>query len=1025
MIIYIGGITDMKNLFSKVVLMILVLTMTVSIGMTVSAKEYPDDGYWANEAIDAAIANGLLYGKGNGNIDSEANLTRAEMAAIMVRSFGASVKADASQYVDLDPSAWYYDEFAKAIQMRVFEGDGTGLMRPNDNITREEVFTVVARAMVLSNSDHSALNKFGDANQISSWAKDYMSILTQKAYVNGDNLGNVNPQAYITRAEFAQLMHNIFKTYYTSQGTYADKIDSKSSMINVGDVTFKNITIEGDLVIGDGNGKGTIRLENVDIKGRLLVRGAARIELVRTTVGEMVVVNNYNKVVHFDNYRNEKVFDGIILNTKATFKQRGGGGSVGETDSYVTVTFIDDNGATVGTVELKKGNSMYDEGKSMPSYAKSYTGYEKHKVIPGFYNESDDNNAYTVNWDWYIKPSNVAEALTKDWKNFTVDTKVEEDIEVLLRVKEFKANVFVKKLEDKLPIGFPFPTYYEPETRFADSIKDILSKRTILDALENSGYWSNVTQKLASFGLIDNAVDKNIKIQSVTIKFSDVLGGKEKTRKFIVDTAKQSLGNNAKLTEAFNKYVIAVVESTEPQQITGLLEEAIIYELNNDSSSVSAIQQVVRTMLADDDAFEGITGIDPSSLNTMERDYIVDETCALLETDSVDRTTAIDAAVEYLITPAFRNELNDIIDYSIEYLNNHPDKRDEIIDDIIDKIYKEELDTLVYELVNNDKFTVTAKISFVAEGLKNKLLAEYKYEDYVGNLIPDRLNKLFEIYPEAKLKEIYDNAIDNTIAQVDEFLADLGRDSSTVGKIDSGLTVVVNPVVDIYIPLYEGLRNAITNKANGNFYYDENKYVQEIINLLSADSVFEYAGNTSETLSGYRIKSLDAYYDLIVKLVILGDDALVWYADNNAIEEFERITDSYQKLILKYVDVIADILDAYANDGTLPNSKLSAVEEAIKAKFPELINNLVAWYKDSDLNKDFNDSDFQKVQDKIRQVFEYVNITTDEYFDVILNNKNLENIHKLDEYFEKISEDEYKFEVKGNIVTFLRDIVDA
>jgi len=327
----------MKNLLLKVILFVLMLTMLVSVGMAVSAMEYPDEGYWANEAIDAAIGNGLLQGKENGNIDSEANLTRAEMATIMVRAFGATVSADISEYTDLQPSAWYYDEFAKAVHMRVFEGDGTGRMRPNDNITREEVFAVVARALVLRNSDHSPLNKFNDASDISNWAKDYMSILAQKSYVNGDNLGNCNPKKNITRAEFAQLMHNIFRTYYTKSGNYTGKSDVNSSMINVGDVTFKNVTVQGDLVIGDGNGKGTIRLENVDIKGRLLVRGSARVELVKTTVGEMVVVNNYNTVVHFDNYRDEKVFDGIILNTDATFKPAinppshghgGGGGSV-------------------------------------------------------------------------------------------------------------------------------------------------------------------------------------------------------------------------------------------------------------------------------------------------------------------------------------------------------------------------------------------------------------------------------------------------------------------------------------------------------------------------------------------------------------------------------------------------------------------------------------------------------------------------------------------------------------------------
>ena len=143
----------MKNLFLRVVSMVIIIAMMSSFGITASAKEYPDAGYWANEAIDAAVANGLLHGRENGKIDSEANLTRAEMAAVMVRAFGATIKADVSRFSDLDPSAWYYDDFAKAVQMRVFQGDDTGRMRPNDYITREEVFAVVSRALVLNTSD--------------------------------------------------------------------------------------------------------------------------------------------------------------------------------------------------------------------------------------------------------------------------------------------------------------------------------------------------------------------------------------------------------------------------------------------------------------------------------------------------------------------------------------------------------------------------------------------------------------------------------------------------------------------------------------------------------------------------------------------------------------------------------------------------------------------------------------------------------------------------------------------------------
>ncbi len=905
----------MKNLFSKVILMVLLVTMTISVGMTVNAMEYPDDGYWANEAIDAAVANGLLHGKGNGYIDSESNLTRAEMAAIMVRAFGASVKADARQFVDLAPSAWYYDEFAKAIQMKVFEGDGSGYMHPNDNITREEVFTVVARAMVLSDTDHSSLNKFGDADQISDWAKDYMSILTKKSYVNGDNLGNANPKAYITRAEFAQIMYNIFKTYYLNTGSYSDKVYDACVMINAETVDFKNVVVKGDLVIGDGANLSTIKLTNVTIEGRLLVRGSARIELKNTTVGEMVVVNNYNSVVHFDNYRSEKVFNGIILNTKATFKKiRSGGGSTGGdvTTTYVTVTFINEEGVTVDTVELKKGNSMSDEGKSMPSYTKSADGYVKNSEISDLY-VGDKEFTHVVNWNWYIKPS-VTEPLTKDWKKFTVDTKVEEDIQVLLRVKEFTADVFVKKLDD----GFPFATYYEPTTRFADTLKDILSNRVILDALKASDYWDNTVQKLENYNLID--ADKNIKIQSIMVRFSDILGGKDKTRDFIIKTSMKSFidGGNDELEKAFKAYIIDAVGSSDADYVSdtkGLMVKAFEHIIDEAIAEhrddlLNKLEALAHTIMEDPAAFNEITdgAYDYDSLTPDQRDSIIDQVVVKLETKSTERDQIVSTLVNYLFNGNHGTELDALVHYANIYLSEHEDE----LELLIEKIYGDDIDNLVEQLIDKDteEFRIDGRIKFVAEGLKKEIENNYKYEDYIGSKIPERLKKIFEIYPEQKIKDIYNEAIINLEKDIDDALNDVKTTGE--GFVACGITVVVDPIADVYSPLYDGVVEFIKNKdvfCYGNTDGD-NIYLPEFIELLSPDSLFENAGNKSNTLTGYRIKLLDDYYNLLVKLVILGDDALVWYAGNSTADEFERITDNYQQLILKYVDVAADKSEA-------------------------------------------------------------------------------------------------------------------
>ena len=60
-----------------------------------------DKSAWYAEAVSAAVDNGLLYGKSSTTLDPNGDMTRAEMAAIINRSFGCYKAADISQYKDV------------------------------------------------------------------------------------------------------------------------------------------------------------------------------------------------------------------------------------------------------------------------------------------------------------------------------------------------------------------------------------------------------------------------------------------------------------------------------------------------------------------------------------------------------------------------------------------------------------------------------------------------------------------------------------------------------------------------------------------------------------------------------------------------------------------------------------------------------------------------------------------------------------------------------------------------------------
>lgn len=163
---------------------------------------------WAYDAVVYALNNGILKGDDN-QVFPDRLLTRAELAAIINRSLGFSEKAEISAYADVSKDAWYYDDMATAVKANIFRGYDNRLT-PESAVTREEVFTVIARAYNL-NSTNGELPQFDDVESISDWAKDSVVALWEKEYINGDN-NSIRPKDNITRAELAQILYNISKT---------------------------------------------------------------------------------------------------------------------------------------------------------------------------------------------------------------------------------------------------------------------------------------------------------------------------------------------------------------------------------------------------------------------------------------------------------------------------------------------------------------------------------------------------------------------------------------------------------------------------------------------------------------------------------------------------------------------------------------------------------------------------------------------------------------------------------------------
>ena len=248
-------------------------------------SDFPTD--WSAPAMTHAVQNGLLNGS-DGKILPKGLLTRAQMATMVNRAFASSAKASLTSFTDMVPGVWHYDEMAKSVRMGAFQG-ADGKLSPNDPITREQAFAVLARAFGLADGKASSLDKFSDGAQVSSWARGAVAALVEQGYVTGAD-GALNPQSYITRAEFAQVMDALVAAY-ADQDLKDQTVEG--NLILRTNSTLENVTVKGDLILADGVSAAS--LKNVTVTGRLVVRGGTDgVKLTKSTAKGGIRLANPN-----------------------------------------------------------------------------------------------------------------------------------------------------------------------------------------------------------------------------------------------------------------------------------------------------------------------------------------------------------------------------------------------------------------------------------------------------------------------------------------------------------------------------------------------------------------------------------------------------------------------------------------------------------------------------------------------------------------------------------------------------------
>ncbi len=900
-------IAKIKRFVSLLVACVMLISVVPSVFAN-PAEQFSDfPTGWSRAAMEAAVDNGLLVGIGGGKIGPQQNLTRAEMAAVMVRAFGATTYADVSMYADLAQGTWYYNDVAKAVRMGALAGTSATEMSPEDYITREQVFSILSRILALSSNNTAALSKFKDAGSVSPWALNTVIPLVERGYVNGDNNGRLNPQSYITREEFAQLMYMTIRRYITQPGTYTEDMDG-IVVLRCGNVTLKDMYIEGDLVVGDGAAKNLVTLENVTVNGRLLTRGGNNY-LKGTEVKYGVVVLNPNGITPFRNYRTEAPFKGIIEYTIASFLTNGGpssgGISGGESRKYdVVFKLFEDDDEAYKTIKVTHGskisempddpdvdddirledytfNGWVDEdGEEVTANTRVYgdmvviadlTPIEPTITVTFFkgygdYAEEIDEVELTLNDDGEasVEADDIPDISIYSWLAFTKSDYVEYDCE-----------------NDEVRVVPTFWYYKGGEWLPFDETVVLTSDTTVHLLYKQVGLSVGLPNEIfARYSSETRIVDSFISLSNSTVEQLE---------------AARDTGNT--FYEKINDTIFGLLEDKDLIDADKRIKMLHIPLPLSTALTERRIKNVV------EDRIEVLIG-NPDELLKWPG-----VTTALSNSTSV---TAICNAI--YATDAY----NDVVDAIMD--SEEFDITEENIELV--RAINEELKTITFETVMDETTNESAK----------------KIVELLGDTASDIFNEG---------RERYCDDLDDKIVVVED-----GEEETTPSAFD----LVFDPV-EILANIYEKAQPKVEEKLTGmDIRYDENPYLQYLVNHDIIDRLFVEDGVATEEYTAYKFKDITDYAEYIVELEIAVNDALLWYGELSG-DQFEAVYEAVFGKIYAASDKLDGLLEDFYYNDELPEKIKTVIESVQKIndiflKFEPKLKQIIGKYLNNSIHDD-------------------------------------------------------------------------
>lgn len=168
-----------------------------------------EENGWYHIGVDFMVKNGFMNGVADDAFDVDGNLTRAQLVTILYRIAGEPESTATNPFADVADGQWYTNAVIWAAENGIVKGVNTTTFAPNDQITREQIATILFR-YAKAEKVEGKLAGFPDAEKVSDYAADAMAWAVEQGLINGisesDGKTYLAPQETATRAQIAVIL---------------------------------------------------------------------------------------------------------------------------------------------------------------------------------------------------------------------------------------------------------------------------------------------------------------------------------------------------------------------------------------------------------------------------------------------------------------------------------------------------------------------------------------------------------------------------------------------------------------------------------------------------------------------------------------------------------------------------------------------------------------------------------------------------------------------------------------------------